>query len=252
MLVAAGTGWGLQRLLQAAPTPAAGLALVAVMTIFLAFLFSVVLALGAAFLAAPALAGDIESGIALAVLPRPVSRAEYVLGKWLGVAVLLASFGAAAGGIELAAIAVSTGYHPPHPAAALLYLIAQSVVMLTLALLFSTRLPAVAGGLLAVVCFGVAWIAGIAAGIAHALHNETVLHAATFAGLLVPTDGLWRGAVNSLEPVALLVLSNAANTAGQNPFAAAAPPPPAFLAWTAAWVAAVLAIAVFSFDRRDI
>jgi ABC-type transport system involved in multi-copper enzyme maturation permease subunit len=243
--------WGLGRLASNFGDRAARIGVISTLTIFLAFVFSVVLAIGAAFVAAPAIASDIESGVALAVLPRPLSRAEFVLGKWLGLTVLSAAYATIFGAIELIAIAIATGYEPPRPGNALLFLIAQSSVMLSLALLLSTRLTAVASGLLAMLCFGIAWMAGITAGIAGALHNGSVLHAATLVGLLFPTDGLWRGALYNLEPVAILAASNAAG-ALPNPFATAIPPTLAFTAWCLAWIAAVLAAAVISFQRRDV
>src|SRR5919106_5680081 len=49
------------------------------------FGLSLIAALGTAFLAGPTLAGETESGIALAVLARPIRRSAVVLGKWLGL-----------------------------------------------------------------------------------------------------------------------------------------------------------------------
>jgi ABC-type transport system involved in multi-copper enzyme maturation permease subunit len=251
LVLAVLSAWGLARLTATIPNRTVQIGIVSTLTIFLAFVFSVVLAIGAAFVAAPAIASDIESGVALSVLPRPLSRAEFVLGKWLGLTLLIAAYATIFGAIELSAIALATGYEPPHPGNALLFLIAQSNVMLSLALLLSTRLPAVASGLLAVLCFGIAWIAGITAPIAGALHNAGVLHAATLVGLLFPTDGLWRGALYNLEPVAILVASNVSG-APPNPFATTSSPTLAFTIWCLAWIAAAVAGAVVSFQRRDV
>ena len=49
------------------------------------FGLSLIAALGTAFLAGPTLAGEAESGVALAVLARPVRRSSVLLGKWLGL-----------------------------------------------------------------------------------------------------------------------------------------------------------------------
>ena len=54
--------------------------------ILVMFAYSFVLALSAAFMATPSVAGELESGVALAILTRPVSRTEVLLGKWLGMA----------------------------------------------------------------------------------------------------------------------------------------------------------------------
>jgi ABC-type transport system involved in multi-copper enzyme maturation permease subunit len=253
-LVAIGLStWGFTKINAATAQPQASLAIESVLVVLLAFAFSVVLAIAAAFLASPAIAGDVESGVALALLPRPFSRAEYVLGKWLGLAGLLVAFAFVVGGLEFAAIGIVAGYHPPHPVVALAYLSAEALTLLTLALLASTRLPGIVGGIAAVAGFGASWIAGIVGAIAGALHSDGVTQGAIAVGLLFPTDGLWRGAAYELQPVALLLAQEAnQNVRSQNPFAAGAPPTGAFLAWSFCWLLALLAGACYSFSRRDI
>ncbi len=58
--------------------------------ILVAFMFSFVLAMTAAVLAAPAIAADLESGVAHAMLARPIRRADYVIGRWIGLAAIVA------------------------------------------------------------------------------------------------------------------------------------------------------------------
>ena len=60
-------------------------------------MFSFVLAMTAAFIGAPAIGGDLESGVALAILARPLRRAEILLGRWLGCALVVAAYAAASG-----------------------------------------------------------------------------------------------------------------------------------------------------------
>ncbi len=251
------TGWGIWKLHASLATQQRDPALVAgtfsVLVVMLAYMFSVALAIGSAFLAAPALAGDIDSGLLLAILPRPIRRADVVLGKWLGLTLLVVAFVFAVGGCELAMIRAIADYLPPHPFIALAYLAAQSVAMLTLALFLSTRLPPIAGGIVALALFGLAWISGIAATLASALGNVALVHAGTIVALILPSDVLWRGALAALEPA--VFVASGATTEGTRefgPFAVAGPPVPAFLAWSAAWGIAVLAAAVASFRRRDI
>src|SRR3954464_15661060 len=61
------------------------------------FGLSLIAALGTAFLAGPTLAGEVESGMALAVLARPVRRSAVLVGKWLGLVAFGAGFVAVAG-----------------------------------------------------------------------------------------------------------------------------------------------------------
>src|SRR5205823_10604763 len=105
---------------------------------------------------------DIESGIALAILPRPIRRSEVLIGKWLGLAVLIALYAALSGVLEMVGIWWATAYVPPSPAVAITFVGAEGIVLMTLALLLSTRLAPMTGGVIALVLFFVGWIGGIA------------------------------------------------------------------------------------------
>jgi len=140
--------------------------------------------------------------------------------------------------------------HDPRPGAR--RFAGEAVALLTLAVLISTRLAPMAGGVIAVIVFGMAWLAGVAEAIGLAFDNTVLTNVGVAMSLLLPTDGLWRGAVYSLEPIAVIGVGSASRAASINPFFAAAPPPAPFLVWAAAWVVVVLALAVFSFNRRDL
>lgn len=247
--------WGFEHLhtmsvTQAHPPPSEAAAAYALLVIMLAQMFSFVLAVGAAFLAAPSIASDIESGVSLVILPRPIRRSDVVLGKWLGLSALLTAYVFGAGGVELLGVRAITGYTPPHPLTALAFIVFQSIALLTLGLLLGTRLAGVTGGVIALVVFGISWIAQIGSTVAAIFRNEGFIHACTVIALLAPTGELWRGAAFALEPV--LIAAASETVSGANPFTVASPPTTAFLAWSFLWVAALLALAVRSFQTRDI
>jgi ABC-type transport system involved in multi-copper enzyme maturation permease subunit len=229
------------------------LATISLLVIAIAYMFSIILAVGAAFMAAPALASDIESGVVLSILPRPIRRSDLVLGKWLGLALLLVSFTVVASYLEMSIVKLVTDYWPPHPDKAVLFMSGEGLVLMTLALLLSTRLSPMTGGIVAVVLFGITWIAGIASTIGQAINNTTLIHAGTVVNLILPTDGLWRGAAYYLEPAALLALTQTGEARGiSGPFSASAPPPTSFLIWAVGWVIVVLGTAVLRFNQRDL
>src|SRR5205085_11929812 len=60
--------------------------------IVVAFMFTTVLGLSAAVVSSPSVSGDLESGLALSMLARPVRRADLLLGKWLGFVVLVVAY----------------------------------------------------------------------------------------------------------------------------------------------------------------
>src|SRR6266566_2307749 len=252
------TTWGVERLVSLARSGGTNDLQIYVgvsqVLILVAFMFSFVLAMTAAFLGAPAIASDLESGVAHAMLARPIRRADLVIGRWLGLVVVVVLYAAASGFLEIGAVGLVSGYSPPQPLIAVGFLSAQAIVLLTLGLLLSTRLPAIAAGAICVVAFGLGWMAGVFAGIGRFFDAGPLVAAAEASRWLLPSDGLWRGAIYGLEPpaVVLVAVGRGGSAAEANPFFAAALPSSPFLAWSAVWVAIVLGIAVVSFARRDL
>lgn len=218
------------------------------------FAFSFVLALSTVFMAAPSIAGELESGVAAAVLTRPIRRIQFLVGKWLGLGVLATVYVAVASALEFLVVDVATGYRPPHPFSFVLFLAAEALVTLTLTTLLSTRMSPVTGGVVALGAFMLAWMGGIAVAVGAALDNHGVTTVGTITRLLLPSDGLWHGAIYALEPGAVVagVLSSGRTQAAANPFFASSGPTTAYLLWVAAWGLAVFAAASWSFRRREI
>jgi ABC-type transport system involved in multi-copper enzyme maturation permease subunit len=214
------------------------------------FGMSLIAALGTAFLAGPTLAGEVESGMALALLARPVRRSAVLLGKWLGLVVFGAVFVVVAGLAEFVVVQVTVGYWPPSPVTGLALLAAQTVVLLTLALLLSSVVSTMASGIVAVGLFGATWVAGVVGGVGEALHNDGVARVGTVSRILLPTDGLWRGAMHAFQDPS--ALSQFGFERAGFPFLSEAPLTAAYLAWTAVWVAMVWALTALSFHRRDV
>jgi ABC-type transport system involved in multi-copper enzyme maturation permease subunit len=248
------TSWGFSRLpTMNGVTPAEVRLASSQLTILVAFMFSGVLALGSTLVAAPTIASDIESGIALAILPRPVRRSQLLMGKWLGLALLVTLYAAGSGLLELLGIWLATSYTPPNPVAAIAFVAGEGIILMTLALLLSTRLSPMTGGVIALVFFFVAWIGGIALAIGQTFANDTIINIGIGSRLLIPTDGLWHGAIFYLEPSDFLAAARAAGRArAGNPFFADQPPPFTYIAWVAAWLTGLLALANLSFARRDL
>src|SRR5438309_3076242 len=221
--------------------------------IVVTFMYSGVLALSAAVVAGPLISGEVESGLLLAMLARPVRRSEVVIGKWLGLAALVTLYAAGAGGLELAAVDWATGYLPPHPVELLAFVAADGLVLLSLGMLLSTRLSGITAGVIALVAWLMAWIAGVVGDIGTGLQNQALENVGVVSHLLLPADGLWRGAIYAMEPDALIAAMRALGTAGRaNPFAAIDAPPTEFLAWVVVWFAIVLGASIWSFRTREI
>src|ERR687893_589797 len=196
------------------------------------FGLSLIAALGTAFLAGPVLAGEFESGMALAVLARPVRRSTVLVGKWLGLVAFGSGFLAVAGFAQFAIVQLTVGYWPPSPTTALALLAAQTTVLLTLALLLSTAVSPMASGVVAVGLFGTTWVAGVVGGLGASLGNDAVALVGTVSRMLLPTDGLWRGAMHAFQdPSALVEFGGSEGEAF--PFLSAAPLTVTYVVWAA-------------------
>ncbi|MGP4025864.1 ABC transporter permease [Actinomadura sp. 3N407] len=245
------SAWGFSRLAANFDSLTSGEARLAASQVLNLVMFglSLIAALGTAFLAGPTMAGEIESGTALATLARPVRRSAVLLGKWLGLVTFGSGFIAVAGLAQLLIVWATMGYRPPQPVTGLALLAAQTTVLLTLALLLSTVISPMASGIVAVGLFGATWIAGVVGGVGQALGNEGMARVGTVSRMLLPTDGLWRGAMRAFQDPSVLALFPAAD---DFPFLSQAPLTATYIAWTFLWAALVLGLAAIAFQRRDL
>jgi len=214
------------------------------------FGMSMIAALGTAFLAGPTLSGEIESGMSLSVLARPVRRSDVLLGKWLGLVAFGSGFIVLAGLAQFVVVQVTVGYWPPQPVVGLALLAAQTSVLLTLGLLLSTVISPMASGIVAVGLFCATWIAGVVGGVGVAVGNEGVAKVGTVSRMLLPTDGLWRGAMHAFQDPSALAQFSGPAADGGFPFFSKNALTATYLSWTLIWVALVLGLAGMVFQRR--
>jgi ABC-type transport system involved in multi-copper enzyme maturation permease subunit len=217
------------------------------------FMFSFVVALSASAIGSPAISAEIDSGVLQTVVARPVRRSEVLLGKWLGLAGVLAAYTAIVSGLLVAVVYWASGYVPPDPAVAAAFVFAEGVVLLTVVLLLSTRLSALAAGVIGVALFGIAWLAGVVGALGTAFHIQAMRTAGDVSQYLLPTDGLWHGAIWYLQPSWFLSQQLGETPGAQgNPFMSLAAPSWPYLAWAGIWLVLVLALDLISFERREL
>jgi ABC-type transport system involved in multi-copper enzyme maturation permease subunit len=250
------TAWGVWALVEGARDDGASdldiKFAVSQILIFIAFMFGFVLVMTAAFFGSPAIASDLESGVAQAMLARPLRRSSYLLGRWLGLAIVIVGYAAAAGFLAIGAVGLVSGYFPPDPILPVAYLAGQALILLSLTVLLSTRLPPIAGGAIAVVAYGLAWMAGVLGKIGLAIGTTSLVTVSDAVRYLLPTDALWQGVVFGLEPSFIINAVGDEVVARSSPFFAAAPPSVAIVAWSAIWMVLVLALAISQLRRREL
>lgn len=250
------TGWGFSYLTHVRShgqpvTHLEVLTMTAVLLILISYLFSFLLAMAAVFIAAPSIAGDIESGVLLPVLARPIARGTILGGKALALAGIIVAYTFVTGACEFAVVRAATGYMPPHPGAMLAYLAVSGIVMIALAMFLGTRMPALAASIVAMGLFIIARLGGEALSLGLHFANQTVIGAGIVSQLLLPSDAMWQAALYRLEPESMIA-SMGASQQWPGPFFILSPPPAAMLLWTIGWIAAVFALSARSFELRDL
>ncbi|MGA2925271.1 MAG: ABC transporter permease subunit [Solirubrobacteraceae bacterium] len=215
------------------------------------FMFSFVLALSASAIASPSISSEIESGVLMTVLTRPVRRMEVLLGKWLGLAALLAGYGAGVCVLEFGVVDWASGYVAPNPLLATVYLFAEGALLLTLALFLSTQMPVIAAGVIGVAVFGAGWLAGVVGTLGTTLNISALRTVGQIGRFVLPTDGLWHAAIYYLQPPSLIAQHLAEGGQG-DPFYAQGAPSWPYLVWVACWLLIVLTAAVASLERREL
>jgi Cu-processing system permease protein len=206
------------------------------------------------FLGVASVSPEIDSGALHAVLARPLSRLDYLLGRFLALAGLLTAYVVVMSAALLLTARIVAGYQPGSATRTVGLMILQVFILLAVSLLGSTVLPTLANGVVMLALFGLAWLGGIIGFIGSIPPgNELMANLGTAVGLLLPADAVWRGASYHVLPPSLLVASSFADRGDlQLPFASTAPIAPAMLGWAVAYPVACLAMAVAAFRRRDL
>jgi Cu-processing system permease protein len=206
------------------------------------------------FLGVASVSPEIDSGALHAVLARPLSRLDYLLGRFLALAGLLTAYVVVMSAALLLTARIVAGYQPGSATRVVGLMILQVFILLAVSLLGSTVLPTLANGVVMLALFGLAWLGGIIGFIGSIPPgNELMANLGAAVSLLLPADAVWRGASYHVLPPSLLVASSFADRGDiQLPFASTAPIAPAMLGWAVAYPAACLAVAVAAFRRRDL
>ena len=201
-----------------------------------------------------AIAADLESGVAHAMLARPIRRADLVVGRWLGLVAIVVAYAARPGCWRSARFGSCPATGRRTRSWRSFSLAAQAVVLLTFAMLLSTRLPAIAGGAICVVLFGLGWMAG------RLRRGREVLRCRPAGGrgrgIALAAAERWPVAGDDLRARAFgghrgRRRPGRTRVRGQ-PVLRVEPAADEFLLWSVVWVALILGFVTFSLSRRDL
>lgn len=204
------------------------------------------LALGA-LLAADTLAGEIGSGAIQSIVTKPIARWQVVVGKWLGFALMLLVYVALMSAGVIVGLWLQADYAPPGLASGLPLIYLVSLIVMSVALMCSSRLSALATGGVIFGLYGLGFIGSMVEQIGAGLQNETAVNIGIFSSLLVPTEAIWRRAAFEMSSALTQAVGSVSPFMGLG-----SPPSPLMIAYAVGYTFVALAIGVRWFSRRDL
>jgi ABC-type transport system involved in multi-copper enzyme maturation permease subunit len=230
-------------------------------SVWLVYLISGMLTI---FLTVGMISSEIDAGTFAIIVPKPLRRAEIVLGKWLGYALILSIYTALLFFVFLRVISWLTGYWPEQALGALLLLELAVLALLGLATVGSTLVPTVVNGAIIMVLFLSAPIAGLISSVLSLMataqgtlpsSNTTMQNITTIINLIIPTDALWHGSAFFLLPTGALNLLQSQDIPAAafdlpllNPLPISGP----LVIWIVLYILVLPLLAVWRFQKRDL
>jgi ABC-2 type transport system permease protein len=198
-----------------------------------------------ALLGADTLAGEINSGSIQTIVTKPVRRSDVVFGKWLGFAGLLGLYALLMAGGVVLIVFLQSNYLPRNVLTGLSLIYLESLLVMTISLAGSSAMPALATGGMVFGLYGLAFLGGWIEQIGTLLSNPAAVQIGIVTSLVVPTEALWRRAAYEMQ-------TPLAGALGMSPFGAFSVPSALMILYAMLYLLIVFAIAVSTFNRRDI
>ena len=205
---------------------------------FLSVLFAVLLPVDT-------LSGEIDSGVIQTVASKPIRRADIVIGKWLGHAVIVMGY------VLLLVLGVAlvvrlvAGPNAVQPIQALPLMFLEIVLLMTFSIAGGTRLSTVTNGVAALGFYGIAFVGGWIEQIGGFAGSQAAKTVGIVASLISPADAIWRLASYQIQPERL-------RNIGAALFATSSVPTMLMVWWAAGLTVVTLIFAVRSFSRRQL
>jgi Cu-processing system permease protein len=198
-----------------------------------------------ALLASDTLAGEINSGSIQTIVTKPVRRSAVVFGKWLGFAGLLGLYAILMAGGVVLIVFLQSAHLPRNILAGLSLIYLESLLVMTISLAGSSAMPALATGGMVFGLYGLAFLGGWIEQIGALVSNPTAVQIGIVTSLVIPTEALWRRAAYEMQ-------TPLASALGMSPFGAFSVPSLLMVLYAVFYLVIVFAIAVSTFNHRDI
>ena len=197
------------------------------------------------FASVDTISGEINSHTIQAIVTKPVRRWQVLVGKWLGLVILLVLYVALLSGGLIGVTNFLAGYLPPNLLEGTLIIFLEIPVLLSLSLLLGTFLTTLTNGVVLFMFYGLAFIGSWVEQVGSVLQVNEAVQVGIVTSLFLPVEALWRRAAYQMQPA---LLQNFPAT----PFSAASAPSAVMLLYAVGYGMVLLGLAMYLFSRRDL
>ena len=226
---------------------------ISVLSMWLVYVLTSVLTI---VLTAGMISGEIDANTFSIIVPKPLSRAEIIFGKWLGYALLLGVYAAFLFLSFEGIIYLETGYWPEYALFALGLLELIMLSLLALTTLLGTLVPTLVNGAVMLVLFVMAPIVSVVQFVVQLVSPDkttSVQNISTVVNLIIPSDALWHGVSYFLLPdTTNMFLLGISPRNFDTPFTSGTQIAPALLIWVVLYCIALPALGAWRFQKRDL
>lgn len=216
------------------------------LSIFAVLFLGTVLAI---FLTHAVVRGDAERGLLQPLVVRPVGRAALLAGRCGAAVLVCAVYVVAVYALALLITHWITGWWPDRIVAPALELAAAVSVIVVISLFGSIVLSAIANGIAIFMVFGAGLVAGLLGQIGEALDSDSLNTIADVASWVLPFEALYQDALNRIT-ADTVGFTKVALSLG--PFGGAQPAGLWLAPYVVAYVAALAAVGLWAFNRKDL
>lgn len=193
--------------------------------------------------------GDAEQGLLQPLVVRPIGRGTMLVSRYLGAAAASTAYVLAVYAVAVIVTEATGGWTPDHVIAAGLSLALAVAVVAALSVLVSVFLASSAQGIAVFMIFGAGLVAGLLGQIGDALSSRSLERISDVAATALPFEATYQHALHLITADA----SGLTRTViGLGPFGGADEAGIGLVAFTLAYIAGVMALAVAAFARRDL
>ncbi|TZE81732.1 ABC transporter permease [Calorimonas adulescens] len=198
-----------------------------------------------------AVSGDVESGSIYALLYKPLKRYEYVLGRFIGLSIIIVIYSTI---LFLSIIGLNMAFETKVYLEAgnifrsLFFFDLGPIVLLSLVIASSSILSTVNTGIITVMTYGIAMIGGILEQTGSLFQNSQGLtNVGIITSLILPTDVIFRK-MNA----ELLTQNTGLSFLSQGPFGGTSQPSPYMFVYIIFYICFLLYYGIRKFEKRDL